>query len=426
MLKAIKIRLYPNEEQKNYINRQLGCCRLIYNSVLGWRNDLYEQEKRSPLSSEVAAFIANLKEEKQFLKEVHSKALQQSLLDLNTAYKNFFDGLKKGREVGFPKFKSKKAYNDSCRYPIDAFIGVNGNRISFTKALKDIHFKCSRRDEKYLNKKQDYVRSSTIRRTSDNKYYASILVDFRDVYEVQPSTLTEDDLEKRCVGIDVGIKSFAVTSEAEVFEKMSFDKLEKEVKKYQRQLAKTQDDSKRHHKIRKKLAKKQAKIKNKRNYYHHCVVNSILSENQAIMIEDLNVSGMLKNHKLAKALQSQGISTFFGILEYKARWQGKHVIKVGRFFASSKTCNHCGYKNNDLTLADREWTCHECGCHIDRDYNAAINIMFEGKRIYNEQIGLSSPEFTHVDCPTMDDRCESSLKSSGRLNRETNVFIKIQ
>ena len=420
MLKAIKIRLYPSKEQMGYINRQLGCCRLIYNSVLGWKKQLYESEKRSPSNEETRVFIKNLKIEKPFLKEVHSKALQQSLIDLNTAYNNFFRGLEKGQNIGFPKFKCKKKYNDSCRYPVDAFIGVKGNRISFTRALNDIHFKCSRRDEKYLNKRQNFVRSTTIRRTSSGEYYASILIDYEN--SENQAIHINGDVKSNSVGIDVGIKAFAVTSDGEIFESMKFTKLEREIKKYQRQLAKTENDSKRHHRIRRKLAKKHEKVANKRLWYHHYVANSLLKDNYIIAVEDLNVSGMLKNHKLAKALQEHGIGNFFTILSYKAEWQHNKVIKVGRFFASSKTCHSCGYKNKNLSLSERAWECPVCGSHIDRDYNAALNILKEGIRIYKENIGLSSPEFTHVDCPTVDDRCSYNLKSSGRLNREKNVF----
>lgn len=413
MLKAIKIRIYPNEEQRDYINRQLGCCRFLYNSMLAWRKSLYETEQRSPSSAETSKWVLSLKDEFPFLREVHSKVLQQSWRDLDAAYRNFFSSLKKGGRVGYPKFKSKKNYDEACRFPADAFIGVKGNRISFIRALKDIHFKCSRRDEKILNRRQELVRSVTVRRTSDNKYIASVLIDVKAV--------ADNRKVNGAVGVDLGVKSFAVTSEGEVFDTLDNKKLEKRQKRYQRQLSKTKPDSKRHHKIRVKLAKVHAKQRNQREWYHHHVANALIDENQVICVESLNVSGMMKNHNLAKSIASQGFHQFLFILKYKCEWKERDLIEVGRWFPSSKTCHCCGYAYKDLTLSVREWVCPQCGTHHDRDINAAVNIRDEGLRIYNEKIGLSSPEFTHEDCPPVDDRQETGLRSGDRLRREKNV-----
>lgn len=379
MLKAINIRLYLSDEQKIFINRQLGCCRLLYNSVLAWRNELYEVEKRSPSSQEISKFVMFLKNEKPFLREVHSKVLQQSLIDLNKAYSNFFRGLKKGQNIGFPKFKSKKTYNESCRFPVDAFIGVNGNRISIVKSLSNIHFKCSRRDERYLNKRQDSVKSVTVRRNSANQYYASVLVDYDIV-------INKDEDLKGDVGIDVGLKHFLVTSDGVVYERLveynkEYKHIEKQIKKLQRQMSKTENDSKRHHKIRRLIAKKHLKLANIRLYYHHLVANELLRENQTIFIENLNVGGMMKNHKLARAIQEHGLSSFFNILKYKSLWLGKEIIEIGRFYASSKICSKCGYRNQNMALSIREWVCPECGKYHDRDINAAENILQEGLKI---------------------------------------------
>ena len=413
MLKAIKVRLYPSREQTAYINRQLGCSRLVYNSLLAWRKTFYEEGRRSPSSAEQSAFMRQLKEEKPFLREVHSKALQQAAIDLGKAFTNFFNGLKKGQHVGFPRFKSKKEHDDSCRFPCDAFIGVKGNRISFTKALSDIHFKCSRRDERYLNKRQAFVKSSTLRRTPSGRYYASILVEYDE--EPKPKRiLTQDELKTKAVGVDVGVKHFAVTSDGEFYDMPSLKRLEKAVRKYQRQLAKTEKDSKHHERIRILLARKQEKIRNIREAFRRSVVKALLEENDLVCVEDLNVRGMLKNHKLAHAIQSQGFGLFFTELAYKSAWEGKTVVEVGRFYASSKLCSHCGYKYENLTLDVREWTCPHCGTHHDRDGNAAANILVEGVRLYKDIVGLSSPEVTGGDCPTVDDRrALRDLRSSG-------------
>jgi len=155
-------------------------------------------------------------------------------------------------------------------------------------------------------------------------------------------------------------------------------------------------------------------------YYLHEVSNALINENQIICMEDLNVKGMLKNHKLAESIQEMNFGEFRRILEYKAKWYNRQIVFVDRFYPSSKTCNHCGCIKNGLKLSDRQWLCPVCGKVIDRDYNAACNIKDEGIRIYKGQIGLSSPEFTLVDYPTMDDKREISLKSSDRLKQEKN------
>ena len=172
MLKTIKIRLYPSKEQVVFINKQLGCCRFVYNQCLSYRKTSYETYNRSITSSQTINHIVELKNEFQFLKEVHSKVLQQSVIDLNKSFDNFFKKLS-----NYPKFKSKKDNRQSCRFPKDAFIGIRGNRIDLIKVLKDIHFKCSKKDESYLNKNQDKIKSLTLTKNPSGKYYLSILID---------------------------------------------------------------------------------------------------------------------------------------------------------------------------------------------------------------------------------------------------------
>ena len=398
MLKAIKIRLYPTETQQITINKLLGCCRLVYNCCLDHRNKIYEETKESGSLSKSYNYFCELKEMEQysFLKtDSHSKVIQQSLRDQDTAFKNFFS-----KKSKFPRFKSKKDNKQSCRFPKDAIMGVKGNRINIIKTLKDIHFKCSRKDESYLNKNQGLISSATLTKTCSGKYYLSILIDKPNFVRFNKST--------NIVGIDLGIKDLIIASNGEKFEnKQFYRKQENKLKKLNRKFAKTQKDSNNHQKIRVKIAKLNEKIKNQRNWYIHHIVNQLLNENQVIVMEDLNVSGMMQNHKLAKSIQDVSFCELKQILQYKASWEGKQVIFIDRFYPSSKLCSDCGYKKDDLQLSDREWVCPECGVVHDRDINAAKNILNEGKRI----IGLSSPEFKRVG--------EQALVSS--MNLEQNV-----
>ena len=403
MIKAIKIRLYPTKTQQITINKLLGCCRLVYNLCLDHRNKIYEETKESGSLSKSYKYFCELKEmeEFSFLKtDAHSKVIQQTLKNQDVAFKNFFT-----KKSKFPKFKSKKDNKQSCRFPKDAISGIRGklngikgNRINIIKSLNNIHFKCSHRDEIYLNKNQRFITSATLTKTCSGKYYLSILID--KPHEVRINKTTN------IVGIDLGIKDLIITSNGEKFENKHFyKKQENKLKKLNRKFSKTQLTSNNHQKLRIKIAKLNEKIQNQRNWYIHHIVNQLLNENQVIVMEDLNVSGMMQNHKLAKAIQDVSLCELKRILQYKASWNNKRVVFIDRFYPSSKLCSDCGYKNSDLQLSDREWVCPECGVVHDRDINAAKNILNEGKRI----IGLSSSDFKRVG--------EQALVSSMSLER---------
>ena len=375
MLKAIKIRIYPSAEQVDFINKQLGCCRFVYNNCLAFRKDSYQNEHISVSSSEAVKHITSLKKDNEWLKDVHSKVLQQSVRDMNQAYDNFFK-----RHKGFPKFKSKHDNRQSCRFPKDAFIGVRGNRIDLIKVLKDIHFKCSRNDERYLNRNQDKVKSITLSKEPNGKFYLSVLID-KPLRQVPQSS--------SMVGLDLGIKDFAVTSDGQVIENFHFKKNEESrLKRLQRQISKKVVGSKNREKARLRFAKLNEKIRNRKLNFLHDVTNHLIDENQVIVMEDLNVKGMVRNHKLAESISEVNWGEFRRMLTYKAAWHGRQLVFIDRFYPSSKRCNHCGYIYKELTLKDRQWVCPKCGSLIDRDYNAALNILEEGERI----IGLSSPE----------------------------------
>ena len=375
MLKAIKIRIYPSAEQVDFINKQLGCCRFVYNNCLAFRKDSYQNEHVSVSSSSAVKHITSLKKDNEWLKDVHSKVLQQSVRDMNQAYDNFFK-----LHRGFPKFKSKHDNRQSCRFPKDAFIGVRGNRIDLIKVLKDIHFKCSRNDERYLNRNQDKVKSITLSKEPNGKFYLSVLID-KPLRQVPQSS--------SMVGLDLGIKDFAVTSDGQVIENIHFKKNEESrLKRLQRQISKKVVGSKNREKARLRFAKLNEKIRNRKLNFLHDVTNHLIDENQVIVMEDLNVKGMVRNHKLAESISEVNWGEFRRILTYKAAWHGRQLVFIDRFYPSSKRCNHCGYIYKELTLKDRQWVCPKCDSLIDRDYNAALNILEEGERI----IGLSSPE----------------------------------
>ena len=381
MLKAIKVRIYPTIVQKQFISRQLGCCRKIYNLLLDYKKTEWEQNKHSVGLKDMGKYLTELKtkDEYFYLNDVHSKVLQQSMQDLNKAFDNFFKSLKKDKSVGYPKFKSKHDTKQSCRFPSDIFNRTNykcdkikGNRITLIKQLSDIHFKCSKRDEKYLNKKQQHIRSVTLTKTSSNKYYLSILIDYQQIKYEPIDTV---------IGLDLGVKDFCVDSNGNRYENKHFYKnSEKRVKFLSKQLNRKQKGSKNRNKARIKLAKLHEKITNRRNNYLHQISSMLVNENQVICIEDLNVKGMMKNRHLAKSIQDLGLYEFRRQLEYKCQFYGRQLVVINRFYPSSKTCHECRYKNSKLTLNDREWICPVCGKHIDRDYNAALNILDDGLR----------------------------------------------
>ena len=376
MLRAIKIRLYPNKTQEQTLNKVLGCYRFVYNQMLALKQEAYNRDKSNLGLCELSKFFHGtvLKDEQYaWLKEQNTKVMKQAIRQMLSAYDKFFK-----QHNGFPKFKSKKD-RQSALFPIDAISKGNTfdtRHISLTKSLKNIKFRCS---DLYLSRLQKYnknIRSATLSKTKSGNFFLSILIEMED------TELKKFEHTNKQVGIDLGVKDFVITSDGEVFEnKHFFKKEEKQIKKLQRQLSKKVKGSNNRKKAQIRIAKLFERMTNKKEAYIHYVVNELLSYFDTIFMEDLNVQGMLRNHHLAKAIQEVGFYKFKETIVNKALVNDKQVVFIDRFYPSSKTCSVCGYKKRDLRLSDREWTCPICGTKHDRDINAAVNIFIEGKRM---------------------------------------------
>ncbi len=388
----------------------LGCCRFVYNQCLARKIKSYEENNVSENRTTLSKFLHHelLKDDSfVWLREQNTKVFGQTIMDMLSAYNNFFK-----LHTGFPKFKSKHDNKQSCRFVLGA-ISKRNDYTTYHLSLaniKNIRFKCSEKYANYLQKHHDNIRQATLKRLPCGEYYLSILVDGDLTHKVKETN--------SLIGIDLGIKDFVITSDGEVLNNLHFKKLEiKKIKRLQRQLSKKEKGSNNWNKARIKLAKVYKRINDRKQYYLHAVSNSLIDENQVICMENLNVKGMVKNHNLAESICEMNWGEFRRILEYKARWYNRKIVFVSRFYPSSKKCRHCGYINKELTLNDRQWVCPNCGKTIERDFNAALNILDEGLRI----IGRSTSEFTLADYPTMDDKLNNEvLKSSGRSKQEVN------
>ena len=375
MLRAVKIRLYPNKTQTEQFNKLLGCYRFVYNQCLARKINSYKENKVSENLSTLGKSIHHelLKDDNFiWLREQNTKVLKQAVNDMLSAYKNFFN-----QHKGFPKFKSKHDNKQSCRFELGA-ISRRNDYTTYHLSLaniKNVKFKCNEKYAEYLQKHKPNIKQATLSKLPCGEYYLSILVD---------GDLTHKGLQDtdNAVGIDLGIKDFVITSDGEVFNNLHFKKSQSnKIKRLQRQLSRKEKGSNNRNKARIRLAKAYKKINDKKQYYLHQVSNTLINENQVICMEDLNVKGMLRNHKLAESIQEMNFGEFKRMLEYKANWYNRKIVYVDRFYPSSKTCHNCGYINKQLKLSDRQWVCPQCGEVIDRDYNAALNILDEGLRI---------------------------------------------
>ena len=371
MKKGLEIRLYPSKEQRVLIDRTLGCSRFVYNHVLAMKKELWEDYKLS--------FNPNLKsfkEEWKFLTKVPSQALANSYMDCMLAFNNFFNSLKgksKAKQT-FPKFH-KKGQKDSFR------IATTKTSKGYDIRIEDYeHIKVPKlglikfRNYNGIDWSKVHIYNITIKKTPTGKYFASLCCELSEPEHIEPKF-------DSC-GFDLGLKDFAIFDSGEVIENPRyFRKSQNRLAKEQRKLSHCIKGSQNYKKQKLRVALIHEKIKNQRKDFQHKWSRKIVNENQVIVSEDLNVKDMLKNHKLAKSIQDASFSSFCNMIAYKADEQYRQYIKIGKFYPSSKICHCCGFKYKGLKLEERFWTCPQCGTYLDRDENAAINILNEGLKI---------------------------------------------
>lgn len=362
MLKATKVRIYPTPEQAEFLNAQFGAVRFAFNRGLAIQSHFYKIKGISlnPLK-DIKPLLAEAKQSRkyQWLKQYDSIALQQGIIQLDKAFKNFFNPKLKSR---YPRFKSK--YGKQSSYHCTS-VSVGDDWIKIPK--------CKPITAKIHREISGTVKSITLSKTTNGKYYASILVE--DGIE-QPKPL---QTIKSVIGIDLGLTDFLTASNGDVVANpRHLRNAEKNLKRKQRQLSRKKKGSANRAKARRMLANAHEKLRNIRNDFQHKLSRTLVDENQAIIVETLKPSNMMKNKHLAKAIGDASWSSFISKLEYKAKAKGHHLLKLSQWFAGSKTCSNCGHKMDELPLQIREWSCPSCSTRHQRDKNAAINHLKQG------------------------------------------------
>ena len=359
MLKAIKVRLYPDQQQKQTLAQAFGNCRWLWNHCLDLMNRIYKDTGKGLSGYAVKKQIPQLKKEYEWLKLTYSQCLQQVCLNLGVAFNNFFEGRAK-----YPRFKSKH-HRQSIQFPQNVKVLKNSVKFPMLGVVEAVIHK----------QIEGKIKTVTVSMNCYGQYYASILAD-------DGKDEPEQSAGGKAVGIDLGLTHFVITSDGSKFDNPRWiNKHEQNLRAKQKRLSRRTKGSNSRNKARKQVARVHSKISRCREDFHHKLSRRIVDENQVICVESLNVRGMVRNRSLSKAISQVGWGSFLNMLKYKSEWEGKVYLEVDRFFPSSKTCNNCLHQSLNLPLDIRHWKCSSCGTKHDRDINAAQNIRDEGLRI---------------------------------------------
>ena len=372
MLKSYKYKLKPSDEQIVLLNKHFGSIRFVYNFFLNERKKEYETNKQSLNYSDNSKSLTELKKQEGYiwLNEINSQSLQSSLKHLDDSYNGFFK-----KRTKFPKFKSKHTKNS---FKIPQFVKIENGKLKIPKFKEPIDLILSRSFN-------GTIKQCTISKTPTNEYFVSILVETEHI---------KYEKTGKSIGIDLGIKDFVITSDGYKYKNNRYTRTyEKKLKEHQQHLSRKTKGSNRYLKQKLKVATIYKKITNSRLNNLHKVSTQLIKKYDLIVMEDLNIKGMIKNHKLSKQISDVSWSKFIELLTYKAQWNDKEIVKIDRFFPSSKTCNCCGYINQNLKLDMREWNCPSCNTKLDRDLNASINILKEGYK----QISSGTDDYRRRD-----------------------------
>jgi putative transposase len=415
-LLAFKYRIYPTEDQQVLLSKTFGCKRVIFNHYLEVQETRFENKEPRLSNFDINKDITKLKDEKEWLREVDSIALQSSAEDLTKAYDNFFKsvtGKRKGPKIAVPKFKNK---NSRQSYRTRG-VRVNKDGTLHIPKLKSVKAVIHREIPEGSG-----IKSTTISKNPDGRYYASILVETE--VALQPMIFRKIGCESglREVGCDLGLKDLLITSSGIKFKRPdelpNIARTKQLLKLKQKQFARTVKSSKNHESLRLQVARLYSKVTRQRNEYYHLVSRYLVDNYDSIYVEDLSSKNMLQNRKLSRAIHEVAWTTLSGMIQYKSSWAGRTYHQIDRWYPSSKTCSSCGHKLETLDLGTREWTCPSCGTHHDRDLNAAINILQVGQSdCYGEAIKSHAIGDLGLEIPM------ALQKMTSKIERSNGVLV---